>query len=133
MLSRRSSINNRCIMTTQNSFPDLSGRVVLVTGASSGLGVAFAKSAAAAGASVVLAARRADRLADVQAEIVAAGGTAAAVEMDVTDEASVAAGFDPGEKVRVREYTVPAFATPSESSIVLVPRPGPVRSWGVSR
>lgn len=81
-------------MTAQKPFTDLSGRVVLVTGASSGLGVVFAKAAAAAGASVVLAARRADRLAGVRAEIEAAGGTAMAVAMDVSDEASVAAGFD---------------------------------------
>lgn len=77
-----------------SNFPDLSGRVVLVTGASSGLGAQFAKSAAAAGAAVALAARRIDRLGAVQAEIAAAGGKAVAVEMDVEDEGSVARGFD---------------------------------------
>lgn len=76
------------------NFPSLSGRVVLVTGASSGLGAQFAKSAAAAGAKVVLAARRVDRLAALQQEIEAAGGKGLAVEMDVENEASVARGFD---------------------------------------
>lgn len=77
-----------------SSFPDLSGRVVLVTGASSGLGAHFAKAAAQAGASVALAARRADRLTALQQEIEATGGKAVAVSMDVEDEASVASGFD---------------------------------------
>lgn len=81
-------------MTTNPSLTDLSGRVVLITGASSGLGVHFARAAARAGAAVALAARRKDRLSDLQAEIEAAGGRALAVEMDVADEASVAAGFD---------------------------------------
>ncbi|MBB4615068.1 SDR family NAD(P)-dependent oxidoreductase [Novosphingobium taihuense] len=75
-------------------FPDLTGRTVLVTGASSGLGAEFARSAAAAGASVALAARRLDRLVSLQAVIEAAGGKAIAVEMDVEDEASVIRGFD---------------------------------------
>src|SRR5262245_33423432 len=47
---------------------DLSGKVALVTGASSGLGVHFARTLASAGASVAVAARRADRLASLQAE-----------------------------------------------------------------
>lgn len=85
-------------MTTSNSaFNDLSGRVVLITGASSGLGAHFARAAAAAGASVALAARRADRLVALKQEIEAAGGHAAAVEMDVSEEASVIAGFDAAE------------------------------------
>ncbi len=64
---------------------DLSGRVALVTGASSGLGAQFAKTLAAAGAGVVLASRRVDRLRDLRADIEAAGGNAHVVEMDVTD------------------------------------------------
>ena len=48
---------------------DLSGKVALVTGASSGLGVHFARTLASAGASVAIAARRADRLASLQAEL----------------------------------------------------------------
>ena len=72
----------------------LAGRAVLITGASSGLGAHLARAAAQAGARVAIAARRADRLAGLQAEIAAAGGTAVAVEMDVSDEESVASGFD---------------------------------------
>ena len=70
---------------------DLTGRVALVTGASSGLGAGFAKALAASGAKVVLAARRADKLAAQVTEIEAAGGQAIAVSMDVTDEASTKA------------------------------------------
>lgn len=76
---------------------DLSGRVALVTGASSGLGAGFAKALAAAGARTVLAARRADKLAALVAEIQAAGGEAIAVAMDVADEASTIAAFDAAE------------------------------------
>ena len=77
---------------------DLSGRVALITGASSGLGKRFARILAASGAKVALAARRVDRLMALAEEIEAAGGTAAAIAMDVTDEASVIAGFDAAEK-----------------------------------
>ena len=73
---------------------DLTGRTVLITGASSGLGLQFARVAATAGAKVALAARRVDRLETLAVEIAAGGGTAHAVAMDVTDEASVIAGFD---------------------------------------
>jgi NAD(P)-dependent dehydrogenase (short-subunit alcohol dehydrogenase family) len=76
----------------------LDGRVALVTGASSGLGCHFARVLARHGAKVVIAARRLDRLVDLEQEIGAAGGTAAAVVMDVTDTASVAAAFDAAEQ-----------------------------------
>lgn len=83
-------------MVQQPTF-DLSGRVALVTGASSGLGAGFARALAAAGAKVVLAARRADKLAEQVAQIRAAGGEAVAVSMDVTDEASTKAAYDAAE------------------------------------
>ena len=70
---------------------DLSGRVALVTGASSGLGAQFARSLAKAGAGVVLAGRRVERLKDLRAEIEAEGGSAHMVQMDVTDKDSIAA------------------------------------------
>ena len=71
---------------------DLSGRTALVTGASSGLGRHFATVLAGAGARVALAARRWDSLQGVVAEIVASGGQAVAVPMDVTDATSVRDG-----------------------------------------
>jgi NAD(P)-dependent dehydrogenase (short-subunit alcohol dehydrogenase family) len=73
---------------------DLSGKVALVTGASSGLGVHFARTLASAGASVAIAARRADRLASLQAELQKAGSKAAAVDLDVQSGKSVSAAFD---------------------------------------
>ncbi len=72
---------------------DLTGRVALVTGASSGLGVRFAEVLAANGAAVGLVARRFDRLAAVKARIEAAGGLAVAVEADVLDGAAMARAF----------------------------------------
>ncbi|MFT4127260.1 MAG: glucose 1-dehydrogenase [Gordonia sp. (in: high G+C Gram-positive bacteria)] len=70
----------------------LDGRVALVTGASSGLGVRFATAFAEAGADVVLAARRVDRLEQTRALVEAAGARALAVPCDVTDpEACTAA------------------------------------------
>jgi NAD(P)-dependent dehydrogenase (short-subunit alcohol dehydrogenase family) len=75
----------------------LAGKVALVTGASSGLGEHFARVLAAAGAEVVLAARRLDRLQRLQGEIGASGGKAWPVALDVTDRASVARAFDAAE------------------------------------
>jgi len=72
----------------------LDGRVALVTGASSGLGVGFAAVLAEAGASVALAARRLDRAAGEARRIESAGGRAAAFALDVTDAQSIAAALD---------------------------------------
>jgi 3-oxoacyl-[acyl-carrier protein] reductase len=77
---------------------NIKGRVALVTGASSGLGIQFAKALADNGASVALVARRADRLAALRAEIESKGGKAAAIEADVTDQAAMARAFDTAEK-----------------------------------
>lgn len=76
----------------------LKGRVALVTGASSGLGVQFAKALADNGAAVALVARRADRLKSLKDEIEGKGGRAVVIEADVTDHAAVARAFDAVEK-----------------------------------
>ncbi len=71
-------------VTTLDRFR-LDGKVALVTGASSGLGVAIAQGLAEAGADVVLGARRVDKLVETKALVEAAGRRALAVQTDVTD------------------------------------------------
>src|SRR6266446_7523448 len=73
---------------------DITGRVALVTGASSGLGARFAQLLAANGAAVGLVARRQDRLAGVASRIEAAGGRVIAVEADVCDRDAMKRAFD---------------------------------------
>ncbi len=68
---------------------NLKGKVALITGASSGLGLHFAKELSEAGAHVVLAARRTDRLQKSVKEFAADGKQALAVAMDVKDSASI--------------------------------------------
>jgi NAD(P)-dependent dehydrogenase (short-subunit alcohol dehydrogenase family) len=68
---------------------DLSGRVAFITGASSGLGAQFARTLASAGAAVVLASRRVDKLKELRATIEGEGGDAHVVELDVTDHDSI--------------------------------------------
>jgi NAD(P)-dependent dehydrogenase (short-subunit alcohol dehydrogenase family) len=70
---------------------DLSGHVAIVTGGGTGIGGGIATSLAAAGAAVVVAARRTDKLDAVVGEITAAGGLALAVATDVTDPDAVEA------------------------------------------
>lgn len=72
---------------------DLKGKSALVTGSSGGLGASFAKVLSEAGATVVLAARRLEKLEALAAEIERAGGKAVAVQLDVTDPDSVTAAF----------------------------------------
>lgn len=76
---------------------DLTGQVALVTGATSGLGDRFARTLAAAGAKVIGAGRRVERLDRLVEEIAADGGEAVGVEMDMTDTASIMRGFDEAE------------------------------------
>jgi 3-oxoacyl-[acyl-carrier protein] reductase len=76
----------------------LKGRVALVTGASSGLGVQFARALAENGAAIALVARRADRLKALKDEIEGKGGKAIAIEADVTDRAARTRAFDVAEK-----------------------------------
>ena len=68
---------------------DLSGRVAFITGASSGLGAQFARTLARAGAGVVLASRRVEKLKELRARIEGEGGDAHVIELDVTDHASI--------------------------------------------
>jgi 3-oxoacyl-[acyl-carrier protein] reductase len=77
---------------------DLTGRVALVTGASSGLGQQFARALADNGASVALVARRTDRIKALAAELEKAGARAIAIEADVTDRAAMIRAFDAAEK-----------------------------------
>ncbi|HEY7676698.1 MAG TPA: SDR family oxidoreductase [Candidatus Methylomirabilis sp.] len=70
---------------------NLDGKIALVTGASSGLGMRFAQVLAKAGARVVLAARRIDRLQELSAAIRGDGGSAHVVPLDVTDMDSIRA------------------------------------------
>lgn len=76
---------------------DLTGKVALVTGASSGLGRHFALVLARQGAKVALAARRADRLENLAQEIASFDGRALPVEMDVTRRESVAGAIEAAE------------------------------------
>jgi len=73
----------------------LSGRIALITGASSGFGAHFARLFVREGARVVIGARRVDRIAALAEEL---GDAALAVPMDVTDEASIIAAYDAAEE-----------------------------------
>ena len=80
------------------SSPMLNGRTALITGASSGIGARLAEVFAAAGARVVLAARRMDRTQALADRIGETGGQALAVPLDVTDEASIIAAYEAIER-----------------------------------
>lgn len=81
-----------------NASHDLTGRVALVTGASSGFGERFARVLAAQGAAVSVAARRVDRLEKLAAEIEEAGGKALPVAMDATDADALVAAVEAAEQ-----------------------------------
>jgi len=66
-----------------NNYFELNGKIALITGASSGLGLHFSKRLADAGCTVVLAARRRDRLEALSVEIKSSGGIAHVIELDV--------------------------------------------------
>jgi NADP-dependent 3-hydroxy acid dehydrogenase YdfG len=68
-----------------NNSPNIEGKIVVITGASSGLGEATARRLSAEGASVVLGARRVDRIQSLADELTSSGGKALALQTDVTD------------------------------------------------
>jgi NAD(P)-dependent dehydrogenase (short-subunit alcohol dehydrogenase family) len=76
---------------------DVSKEIILITGASQGLGRQFARVLAAHGAAVVLAARQTAKLKSLEEEIRGKGGRAAAVQMDVADISGIAKALDAAE------------------------------------
>src|SRR3981081_1442799 len=83
--------------STMSDLFDVSKEIVLITGASQGLGRQFALVLSAHGAAVALAARQTAKLKSLEQEIRDRGGRAAAVQMDVTDTASIATAIDSAE------------------------------------
>jgi NAD(P)-dependent dehydrogenase (short-subunit alcohol dehydrogenase family) len=81
-----------------NASHDLTGQVALVTGASSGLGLRFAKVLAAAGAKVAVTARRTDRLEALAKEIRASGGQCEPIALDMQDPQQIVAAVDAAER-----------------------------------
>jgi NAD(P)-dependent dehydrogenase (short-subunit alcohol dehydrogenase family) len=77
----------------------LAGKVALITGASSGIGAASARALAADGAEVVLLARRREQLEEVAESIRAAGGTAHALQCDISDEDAAIAAVTEASKI----------------------------------
>src|SRR5215218_8552540 len=97
----------------------LTGKVALVTGASSGIGAATALELARAGATVAVSARRADRLAGLVGQIEALGGKALALAADMTVEA---------EAIKAVEDTVAAFG----SIDILINSAGVMQAGGIT-
>jgi NADP-dependent 3-hydroxy acid dehydrogenase YdfG len=95
----------------------LSGKVVIVTGATSGIGAAVARACALDGASVVLAGRRKDRLAQLAKEITEAGGTAEMVPCDVTIQENIDRLFQ-----RTKERFGPVSVLVNSAGIMLLGR-----------
>jgi NAD(P)-dependent dehydrogenase (short-subunit alcohol dehydrogenase family) len=93
-------MNARYAWGTEPAMPDIfdvSKEIILVTGASQGLGRQFARVLSAHGAAVVLAARQTAKLKSLEDEITGQGGRAVAVQMDVTDLSSIATAIDSAE------------------------------------
>jgi len=97
---------------------DLSGRTALITGGGTGLGRQFAHVLSEAGASVVLCARRVDKLEETADEIRNSGGNALCVPMDITDAAQIAAGFDAAQSLGTVSILVNNAGTVAEPSLL---------------
>lgn len=102
-------------MTTLLTATPLAGRTAVVTGASSGIGEATAERLAALGAKVAVIARRTDKLDALVARITAAGGTALAVSLDVTDREAVSAAA-----ARVADELGPASLVFANAGVQLI-------------
>jgi len=108
---------NESINMTTKLF-DLGGRTALITGGGTGLGRQFARILSEAGASVVLCARRVDKLEETAAEIEDKGGNALCVPMDITDAGQIAAGFDKAEALGTVSILVNNAGTVAEPSLL---------------
>ena len=97
---------------------DLTGRTALITGGGTGLGKHFAKILAGAGATVILCARRVEKLEQTAAEINAEGGNAHCFAMDVTDAASIKGAFDQAESLGVVDILVNNAGTVAQPSLL---------------
>src|SRR6185312_14832601 len=93
-MHRTNTLEGRNHMSTIITASPLAGRVAIVTGASSGIGEATAFRLATLGAKVAVAARRTDNLDALAARITAAGGSALALPLDVTDRTAVNAAAE---------------------------------------
>lgn len=120
----------------------LDGRVALITGASSGIGAELARGFAAAGARVLLAARRIDRIEALAAQLANAGHEAQAVQMDVGERSSIGAAFDraaqlygdPDIVINNAGIAEPAsFLKTSDASLQQVMRTNFFGAWSVSQ
>lgn len=94
-------VRARPVVTGPDQPWSLAGKRALVTGASSGLGSHFARTLSQAGAEVVIAARRLDRLQDLAEEIEAGGHRAIPVALDVGDDAAVQAFFERAGRIDI--------------------------------
>lgn len=109
-----------------NNNTDLDGQVAIVTGTTSGLGRRFAQVLAASGARVVVTGRRYERLEELAAEIVAAGGQAAPVQVDITDADQIVAMVDQAEaafgpvQILVNNAGIPDAERATRMSVELV-------------
>lgn len=111
-----------------NASNDLTGRIALVTGATSGLGWRFARVLAAAGATVVPAGRREERLAELAAIIEADGGVVHPVRLDMTSADDIVAAVDHAESaagtvdILVNNAGIPDAQRAHKMSVELVDR-----------